>query len=267
MLRVKIPNGFSRRRKLRTIGEVSNRYGRGDAELTTRQCIQLHWLELASAAGRLRRPRGRRASRAPAAAATPCATSPAAPSPGSRTTSSSTHADRRREATETYYGNPEWANLPRKHKYSIASCPDRCNAPEINCISLVGVMNDGREGFAVHVGGGLSSVPRIARDLGVFVPKEDARRDPRRDRRRLERGPQVPHVAGEGAHEVHGRRHRRRRHARARRGEARPHARALRDAEDHGATVRAHRRARAEAGRPLATSASRCSSGSRPATS
>jgi ferredoxin-nitrite reductase len=26
----------------------------------------------------------------------------------------------------------------------------------------------------VHVGGGLASVPRIARDLGVFVPKEDA---------------------------------------------------------------------------------------------
>src|SRR4029077_10207421 len=67
-----------------------------------------------------------------------------------------------------------WANLPRKHKYSIASCPDRCNAPEINCISLVGVLNDGPEGYAVKVGGGLSSVPRIARDLGVFVPKEDA---------------------------------------------------------------------------------------------
>ena len=73
-----------------------------------------------------------------------------------------------------YYGNPEWANLPRKHKYSIASCPDRCNAPEINCLSLVGVLSHGREGYAVHVGGGLSSVPRIARDLGVFVPKEEA---------------------------------------------------------------------------------------------
>ena len=44
MLRVKIPNGVLTAAKLRTIGEVSNRYGRGDAELTTRQCIQLHWL-------------------------------------------------------------------------------------------------------------------------------------------------------------------------------------------------------------------------------
>src|SRR5258708_33823893 len=48
MLRVKIPNGFLTPAKLRAIGEVSNRYGRGDAELTTRQCIQLHWLALAA---------------------------------------------------------------------------------------------------------------------------------------------------------------------------------------------------------------------------
>jgi sulfite reductase beta subunit-like hemoprotein len=77
-------------------------------------------------------------------------------------------------ATAEFYGNPAWANLPRKHKYSIASCSDRCNAPEINCVSLVGVLNKEREGFAVQVGGGLASVPRIARDLGVFVPKEQA---------------------------------------------------------------------------------------------
>src|SRR3569833_3473312 len=48
MLRVKIPSGILSAAKLRAIGEVSNRYGRGDAELPTRQCVQLHWLELAS---------------------------------------------------------------------------------------------------------------------------------------------------------------------------------------------------------------------------
>ncbi len=77
-------------------------------------------------------------------------------------------------AADLFYGNPEWANLPRKHKYSISACADRCNAPEINCISLIGTVHEGREGFAVQVGGGLSSVPRIARDMGVFIPKEDA---------------------------------------------------------------------------------------------
>jgi ferredoxin-nitrite reductase len=77
-------------------------------------------------------------------------------------------------ATDEFYGNPAWANLPRKHKYSIASCPDRCNAPEINCVSLVGVVHERRAGYGVLVGGGLASVPRIARDVGVFVPAEDA---------------------------------------------------------------------------------------------
>jgi sulfite reductase beta subunit-like hemoprotein len=173
MLRVKIPNGVLTPAKLRTIGEVSNRYGRGDAELTTRQCIQLHWLELAALPDVFA---DLEASGITSAGGcgdtvrniTGCSVSGIA---ADELFDSTPVVD---GATDTYYGNPEWANLPRKHKYSIASCPDRCNAPEINCISLVGVLNDGREGYAVKVGGGLSSVPRIARDLGVFVPKEDA---------------------------------------------------------------------------------------------
>jgi ferredoxin-nitrite reductase len=36
------------------------------------------------------------------------------------------------------------------------------------------VIDEGREGFGVLVGGGLSSVPRLARDLGVFIPKDEA---------------------------------------------------------------------------------------------
>jgi len=78
------------------------------------------------------------------------------------------------EAARVFYGNPDFVDLPRKHKYTIAACADRCNAPEINCVALVGALHEGREGFAVRVGGGLSSVPRLSRDLGVFVPKEEA---------------------------------------------------------------------------------------------
>ncbi len=173
MLRVKIPSGILTPGKLRAIGEVSNRYGRGDAELTTRQCIQLHWLELAAlpdvfadleAAG--------------ITSAGGCGDTvrniTGCPVSGLAADELFDSTPVVEAATAEFYGNQEWANLPRKHKYSIASCPDRCNAPEINCVSLVGVLHAGREGYAVQVGGGLSSVPRIARDLGVFVPKEDA---------------------------------------------------------------------------------------------
>src|SRR5207237_7120051 len=78
------------------------------------------------------------------------------------------------QAAELFYGHPVYSDLPRKHKITIAACADRCNAPEINCVALVGAVRDGEEGFGVRVGGGLSSVPRIARELGVFVRKDEA---------------------------------------------------------------------------------------------
>jgi ferredoxin-nitrite reductase len=173
MLRVKIPSGILSAAKLRAIGEVANRYGRGDAELTTRQCIQLHWLELSALPDVFKDLEAAGITSAGGCGdtvrnITGCPVSGLA---ADELFDATPVVD---AATDEFYGNQAWANLPRKHKYSIASCADRCNAPEINCVSLVGTINDGREGFAVHVGGGLASVPRIARDLGVFVPKEDA---------------------------------------------------------------------------------------------
>jgi ferredoxin-nitrite reductase len=173
MLRVKIPNGVLSPAELRAIGEVSNRYGRGDAELTTRQCVQLHWLELASLADVFADLEAAGITSAGGCGdtvrnITGCPVSGLA---ADELFDSTPVVD---AATAEFYGNPAWANLPRKHKYSIASCPDRCNAPEINCISLVGAVVDGREGYGVLVGGGLASVPRMARDLGVFVPKEES---------------------------------------------------------------------------------------------
>ena len=173
MLRVKLPSGHLTPAKLRAIGEVSNTFGRGDGELATRQNIQLHWLELArlpdvfahlDAAG-ITTAGGcgdtvRNITGCPVQGLDPGELFDASPVV--------------EEAAEFFYGNPDFCDLPRKHKYTIAACSDRCNAPEINCIALVGVIHEGREGFAVRVGGGLSSVPRISRDMGVFVPKEEA---------------------------------------------------------------------------------------------
>ena len=47
MLRIKLPAGRITPEQLRAIGELSNEHGRGAGELTTRQTIQLHYLELA----------------------------------------------------------------------------------------------------------------------------------------------------------------------------------------------------------------------------
>jgi len=173
MLRVKLPSGHLTAAKLRAIGEVSNRFGRGDGELATRQNIQLHWLELAHLPDVF--------SHLDAAGITTaggCGDTvrniTGCPVQGLDPNELFDCSGIVEEAASFFYGNPDFCDLPRKHKYTIAACSDRCNAPEINCVALVGVVHEGREGFAVRVGGGLSSVPRLSRDLGVFIPKHEA---------------------------------------------------------------------------------------------
>jgi ferredoxin-nitrite reductase len=173
MLRVKVPAGQISPAHLRAVGEVSNLYGQGDGELSTRQNIQLHWLELSKLPEVFTHLEAAGVTTAGGCGDT-VRNITGCPVQGIDAHELFDASPVVESAADLFYGNPDWANLPRKHKYSISACADRCNAPEINCISLVGAVHDGRDGFGVLVGGGLSSVPRIARDLGVFVPKEDA---------------------------------------------------------------------------------------------
>jgi sulfite reductase beta subunit-like hemoprotein len=173
MLRIKLPAGRLSPAQLRAVGELSNRYGQGAGEFSTRQTIQLHYLELASLPDVLAgiEAVGLTSAGGCGDAVRNITGCPVAGLAADELFDATPLVD---EAVEFFYGNPEYSDLPRKHKISIAACADRCNAPEINCISLVGVLRDGEPGFAVLVGGGLSSVPRLARDLGVFVRLDQA---------------------------------------------------------------------------------------------
>jgi sulfite reductase beta subunit-like hemoprotein len=173
MLRIKLPGGRAESRQLRAIGELANRFGRGESELSTRQNVQLHYLELPAlpeVLGELERV-GLTTAGACGDAVRNVTGCPLAGVAHDELFDTAPLVD---EAARFFYGNPEYSDLPRKHKISIAACVHRCTAPEINCISLVGVLHDGEPGFAVLVGGGLSSVPRLARPLGVFVRREEA---------------------------------------------------------------------------------------------
>jgi ferredoxin-nitrite reductase len=173
MLRIKLPAGRITPAQLRAVGGLSNEHGKGAGELTTRQTIQLHNLTLASLPEVFAE-----LDRVGLTTAGGCGDAV-------RNTTGCPLAGVTRhelfdvtqvldEVTSFFYGNPDYSNLPRKHKISISACVDRCNAPEINCIALVGCARDGENGFGVLVGGGLSSVPRLARDLGVFVRVDEA---------------------------------------------------------------------------------------------
>ena len=173
MLRVKLAAGRLTPPQLRAIGRLSLDFGKGEAELTTRQNVQLHNLGLAALPRVFEQLHAAGLTSLGGCGDTVRAIT-GCPAVGVASDELFDVTPVLDEAHRFFTGNPDYVDLPRKHKISISACASRCNAPEINCISLVGVLRDGEPGFGVLVGGGLSSVPRIARDLGVFVRPDEA---------------------------------------------------------------------------------------------
>jgi sulfite reductase beta subunit-like hemoprotein len=173
MLRLKLPGGITTPEHLRTIGEISNVHGQGSGELTTRQNVQLHYIKLEALPDVFER-----MHRVDLTSAGACGDTvrniTGCPLGGLAHDELFDPTPVLDEAAAFFFGNPDYSDLPRKLKIAITTCPDACSAPEINCIALIGAIKDGREGFGVLVGGGLSSVPRIAKDLGIWIAKEDA---------------------------------------------------------------------------------------------
>src|ERR671935_1797280 len=121
MLRVKIPSGHLTPAKLRAIGEVSNRYGKGDGELSTRQCIQLHWLQLASLPQVFEELEAVGLTTAGACGdavrnITGC------PVQGLGADDLFDPTPVVEDAISVFYGTEEYSDLPRKHKITISAC-------------------------------------------------------------------------------------------------------------------------------------------------
>ncbi len=177
MLRVKIPSGIMTPAQYRTIGELSQRFGRDYTELSTRQNVQLHHIrikDLPEVFAALERV-GLTSLGGCGDAVRNITGCPVAGLDAEELFDCRPQLD---EVVQYFLSHREYFDLPRKHKITIATCAYQCNAPELNCIVFTGARQpDGRGGerlgFAVRVGGGLSSTPRIARDLGVWVAPED----------------------------------------------------------------------------------------------
>lgn len=169
MVRVKVAGGLVLPAQLKALGQICRQYGRGEAELTTRQGIQLHWVRMSMLPEVL--------AAIEAAGLTTCGAEgdtvrniTGCPVAGLSAEEPFDVLPVIREAAAFFWGNPDFSNLPRKHKYTISACPAQCNAPEIHDVALVGTVLDGEPGFALRVGGGMANTPRISRDVGVFVP-------------------------------------------------------------------------------------------------
>ena len=172
MVRIRIPNGLLLAHQLRTIAELTSRYGRGIADLTVRQNIQLHWVTVEDLPELLQALWGCGLNTLGACGdvtrnVTGC---PLAGVDGEELCDASALA---LEATRLLAGNADFYNLPRKFKISITGCRSWCSYPEINDIGLTAIRRafggHSETGFSLRVGGGLSAEPHLAVRLNAFV--------------------------------------------------------------------------------------------------
>ena len=171
MLRVRLDGGALTTEQLRALGEISQTYARDTADVTDRQNIQYHWIEIESMPAIWQRLESLGMITTEACGDTPRVIlgSPVAGIAADDEIDPQPAID---AILERYIGNKAFSNLPRKFKTAISWQQDI--AHEVNDISFIGAVHpEHGPGFDLWVGGGLSTNPKIAQRLGVWVPLDE----------------------------------------------------------------------------------------------
>ena len=170
MMRVRIDGGRLTVAQLRVIGEISQEFARGTADLTNRQNIQCHWIRIEDVPEIWRRLEAVGLSTTEACGDVPRVIlgSPVAGIAADEIIDGTWAID---QIHDRYIGSKEFSNLPRKFKTAISGSPLLDVVHEINDIAFVGVEHpEHGPGFDLWVGGGLSTNPRLGERLGAWVP-------------------------------------------------------------------------------------------------
>ncbi|ONK10626.1 nitrite/sulfite reductase [Streptomyces sp. MP131-18] len=173
MLRVRIDGGRLTTQQLRVIGEISQEFARGTADVTDRQNVQYHWIRIEDVPEIWRRLEGVGLSTTEACGDTPrvIVGSPVAGIAEDEIIDGTPAIE---AIHRRVIGNKAYSNLPRKFKTAVSGSPLLDVAHEINDVAFVGVRHpEYGPGFDVWVGGGLSTNPKIGVRLGAWVPIED----------------------------------------------------------------------------------------------
>ncbi|MEV0125688.1 nitrite/sulfite reductase [Streptomyces sp. NPDC050703] len=173
MLRVRVDGGRLTTEQLRVIGEISEEFARGTADLTDRQNVQYHWIRIEDVPEIWRRLEAVGLQTTEACGDTPRVIlgSPVAGVAENEIIDGSPAID---EIQRRFIGNPEFSNLPRKFKTAISGSPQLDVAHEINDVAFVGVHHpEHGPGFDLWVGGGLSTNPKLGVRLGAWVALDD----------------------------------------------------------------------------------------------
>ncbi|MGN9789534.1 nitrite/sulfite reductase [Streptomyces sp. NPDC054847] len=173
MLRVRIDGGRLTTEQLRVIGEISQEFARGTADLTDRQNVQYHWIRIEDVPEIWRRLEAVGLSTTEACGDTP-RTILGSPVAGIAQDEIVDGTPAIEEIHRRFIGNKEFSNLPRKFKTAISGSPLLDVAHEINDVAFVGVEHpEHGPGFDLWVGGGLSTNPKLGVRLGAWVPLDE----------------------------------------------------------------------------------------------
>ena len=171
MIRIKIPYGKLSSHQLRRISEVSDEYSRGRLHITTRQDIQIHyvdlnrtpelWAELERDEVTLREACGNTVRNVTA--------SETAGFDVDEPFDVSPYAD---ALFKFFLRNPICQEMGRKFKVSFSSSDSDTGLSYIHDLGFIAKIENNVRGFKVMIGGGLGSQPRHADTLYNFLPSD-----------------------------------------------------------------------------------------------
>ncbi|HEY3709054.1 MAG TPA: nitrite/sulfite reductase [Amycolatopsis sp.] len=171
MLRVRLDGGMLTTQQLAVLAEISQTHARGTADITDRQNIQYHWIQIEDVPAIWQK-----LENAGMTTLEACGDSPrvilGSPVAGIAEDEVIDGTPAIEEIKRRFIGDPRYSNLPRKFKTAISGQADV--AHEIHDIAFVGVNHpEHGPGFDLWVGGGLSTNPMIGQRLGAWVPRDE----------------------------------------------------------------------------------------------
>ena len=173
MLRVRIDGGQLNLEQLRTVADISVEFGRDTADLTDRQNVQYHWIDVRDVPTIWNRLESVGLSTQEA-----CGDCPrvilGSPVAGISEDEIIDGTSAIFEIESQFIGAKEFSNLPRKFKTAISGHPGHDVVPQINDIAFSGAIHpEHGPGFDLWVGGGLSTNPMLAQRVGAWIPLDE----------------------------------------------------------------------------------------------
>ncbi|KXP13532.1 sulfite reductase [Tsukamurella pulmonis] len=171
MMRVRCDGGKLDAAQLRTLGELSTEFGRDTADISDRENVQFHWIEIENVPEIWKRLEavGLKTTEACGDCPRVVLGSPLAGESFGEVLDPSPAID---EIVRRYIGDPKYSNLPRKFKTAISGQQDVVH--EINDVAFIGVEHpEHGPGLDLWVGGGLSTNPMLAQRVGAWIPLDE----------------------------------------------------------------------------------------------